>query len=191
MDMELPRGRSRALRGATLALIIERAGHGYELCNRLNRRLGPTWQIDPKQLYPILDEFTKTGLAVCTEESKPDRPRQARFVYNATDKAPAVLRRWMSSPIEKAPLRPDLMARFASSKPEDAQELLRRLDEYESEILRLIEANDEADPPMRSWEGLWLAVVRSHTDAQLQAEFQWLATTRRRIGEYGATRSDR
>jgi DNA-binding PadR family transcriptional regulator len=183
---DLARGRSRALRGATLALIVERGGHGYELAHRLNRRLGPTWQIDPKQIYPILDELARAGLATFAEEPNPDRPRQPRVVYHATDKAPGMLRRWMDSPVEKEPVRPDVLARIASAKPDDVSGLLEALDEYERELLRLIEANDDADPLVRSWSTLMLAVVRGHTDAQLQGELRWLVDARRRIHEFVA-----
>ncbi|HMJ04407.1 MAG TPA: PadR family transcriptional regulator [Conexibacter sp.] len=169
------------MRGATLALIVERGGHGYELAHRLNRRLGPTWRVDPKQIYPILDELASAGLATCAEESNPDRPRQPRIVYRATDRAPETLRRWLDSPVEKEPVRPDLLARIASAGPADAVELLEALDEYERDLLRLIEANDDADPPGRSWSTLLLSVVRAHTDAQLQGELRWLVDARRRI----------
>jgi DNA-binding PadR family transcriptional regulator len=168
---DIGQGTARALRGATLALIIERGGHGYELANRLTRRLGPIWQIDPRQIYPILDQFEKTGLATRTEEPSPGRPRQARFVYHATEKAPAALERWMSSPVSKEPLRADVLARLAVAKPADASQLLLMLDEYEAEVLQLIEAASDEPPPVRSW-------------ATLQAEFAWIVATRRRIREY-------
>jgi PadR family transcriptional regulator AphA len=183
-QIDLARGRSRALRGATLALIIERGGHGYELAHRLNRRLGPTWRIDPKQIYPILDELANAGLATCTEEPNRDRPRQPRMVYRATDHAPEAMRRWLDSPVEKEPVRPDLLARIASATPGDVPGLLAALDDYESDLLRLLEVNDEADPTVRSWGTLLLSVVRAHTDAQLQGELRWLVEARRRIREF-------
>ncbi len=185
--MDLARGRSRALRGATLALIVERSGHGYELAHRLNRRLGPTWRIDPRQIYPILDELASAGLATGVEEANPDRPRQPRIVYHATEQAPEMLRRWMRSPVEKEPVRPDVLARICCARLSDAAELLNALDEYERELLLLLEANDDVGPSVQSWNALVLSVVRAHTDAHLQAEFRWLAEARRRIREFVAT----
>lgn len=182
-ETDIGQGPARALRGATLALIVERGGHGYELAHRLNRRLGPTWQIDPKQIYPILDQFEKVGLVTCTEEATPGRPRQARFVYHATEQAPAALARWMRSPVSKEPLRADVLARLAVATPDDAPQLLHMLDEYEAEVLALIEAAHEEEPPVRSWATLRLDVTRDHADAHLQAELAWTAVTRRRIRE--------
>ncbi|MGB2711992.1 MAG: PadR family transcriptional regulator [Conexibacter sp.] len=184
--INIGQGPARALRGAALALIIERGGHGYELAHRLSRRLGPTWQIDPKQIYPILDQFEKAGLATCTEEPSPGRPRQARFVYHATGAAPAALERWLRSPIHKEPLRADMLARIAVSRPTDAPQLLQLLDEYEAEVLALIEAAGNAEPPVRTWATLLMDATRDHADAHLQAEFAWIVSTRRRIREYAA-----
>lgn len=184
--IDLARGRLRELRGATLALIVERPGHGYELTNRLNRRLGPTWQIEPRQIYAILDDLTGAGLVRSVDDPNPDHPRMRRVVYHPTEQAPLTLRRWMQTELEPVPLRPNVVARIASATPGDAEELLRVLDDYETELLRLLEANDDADPPVRSWRGLLLAVARSHTDSYLQGEFQWVVVARRRIREFMA-----
>lgn len=178
------RGRSRALRGATLALLAERAGHGYELAHRLNRRLGPTWRVRPRQIYPILDELVETGLATCAEEPIPDRPRQSRVVYRATDGATETLRLWMQSPIEKEPTHPDLLARIASAGPGDAAKLSEALDEYERDLLELLEANGGDLGPVSSWSTLLLSLVRSHTEAQLRGELRWVAESRRRIDQF-------
>jgi DNA-binding PadR family transcriptional regulator len=180
----ISQGPARALRGATLALIIERGGHGYELAHRLGRRLGPAWQIEPKQIYPSLDEFERTGLATRTEEPSPGRPRQARYVYHPTDQAPEALERWMHSPIGKEPMRADIAARIAAARPQDIRQVLLLLDDYEAEVLTLVEATSEDPLPVRTWATLVLDTARDHADAHLQAELGWIATTRRRIREY-------
>jgi DNA-binding PadR family transcriptional regulator len=184
--IDLARGRLRELRGATLALIVERPGHGYELWHRLNRRLGPTWQIEAKQIYPILDHLQDAGLVTSAEEPTPGRPRQSRTVYYPTALASDALRSWIESELELAPRRPAVIARLASASPGDAGALLHVLDDYEGELLRLLEANDEPPVPVQSWKGLMLALARGHTDSYLQGELQWVALSRRRIREFTA-----
>jgi DNA-binding PadR family transcriptional regulator len=178
---DLARGRLRGLRGATLALLVERPAHGYELTSRLNRRLGGTWRVEPKQVYAILDDLAKAQLVTFGEQPNPDRPRQPRVVYHPTPRAPEALRRWMQSALEAVPLRPDVVARIASAAPGDAQELLRVLDEYEGQLLRLREAPEDAAPAEQSWEELTLALARGHTDGYLRAELRWVAGARRQI----------
>lgn len=184
--IDLAPGRLRELRGATLALIVERPGHGYEIANRLNQRLGPTWRIEARQVYRVLDDLAAAGLVRDVEESSPGRPRQRRVVYYPTDLAPQALEAWMRSDIPSLPRRPDVIARLASARPADANAVLRVLDEYEAELLALLEANDRLDSPARSWTALLLAISRSHTDTYLQGELQWVAMSRRRIREFMA-----
>jgi DNA-binding PadR family transcriptional regulator len=184
--IDLARGRLRELRGATLALIVERPGHGYELTHRLNQRLGPTWQIEPRQIYAILDDLEGADLVRSAEDPTPGHARMRRVVYYPTEHAALTLRRWMQTEVDPVPLRPNVIARIASATAGDAEELLRVLDEYEGELLRLLEANDDVDPPVRTWRGLLLAVARGHTDGYLQGEFQWLVVARRRIREFMA-----
>lgn len=184
--IDLARGRLRELRGATLALIVERPGHGYELTHRLNQRLGPTWQIEPRQIYAILDDLAKAGLVYSVDDPTAGHARMRRVVYRPTKHAVLTLRRWMQTELDPVRLRPNVIARIASAAPGDAEELLRVLDEYEGELLRLLEANDDVDPPVRTWRGLLLAVARGHTDGYLQGELQWLVVARRRIREFMA-----
>jgi hypothetical protein len=77
-----------------------------------------------------------------------------------------------------------VLARIGCARTDDAGELLNALDDYEHELLRLLEANDDVGPSARSWSALVLSVVRAHTDAHLQAEFRWLVDARRRIREF-------
>ena len=111
-----------------------------------------------------------------------------RVVYHPTEQAPLTLRRWMQTELDPVPLRPNVIARIASATPGDADELLRVLDEYEGELLRLLEANDDADPPVRSWRGLLLGGRARPHRRYLQGEFQWVVVARRRIREFMAAR---
>lgn len=184
-DADIGPGAARALRGATLALIVERGTYGYALAHRLNARLGPGWRIEPKQLYPILDQLERAGLVTRAEETVSGRSRQRRIVYRATDRAPAAVRRWMDSPVHKEPLRPEIEARLSSASPSDAGRLLQMLDEYEIEVISLIEATDDggAAASARGWAKLKRDGLRDRADAHLRAELAWVAAMRRRIRE--------
>ena len=53
---------SSPLKGALLGLVLQRPGHGYDLAQRLDRRLGPAWQITAKDLYRMLEQLERAGL---------------------------------------------------------------------------------------------------------------------------------
>lgn len=188
---QLAPGAARALRGTLLALIIERPSHGYELAARLSRRLGPSWQVTPKQIYPLLDQLQAGGLVTGAHVAGPDRSRQTKTVYSPTEAARDVLDRWMESGVEKGPLREEMWARVACAGRAHAIQVLDALDRYERQILEQIEANDEDDPPVRSWSTLMQAIVREQTDAHLRGELMMVTNARRRIKEFVAGSGDR
>jgi DNA-binding PadR family transcriptional regulator len=180
---------SSPLKGAILGLVLERPGHGYDLGGRLGARLGPTWGIDPKRLYRIIDQLERAGLIVGKVETDPDNPRQHRTVYHATELAPRALALWLETLAPKEPTRVEIQAKIAAAREQDAPRLLLALRQYERECLELLRDTSERQVPMRSWLGLAMEVVRDASDAQLQAELEWSRRTRKRIEEYAARTS--
>lgn len=173
------RGTARPLRGATLALICERPGHGYDLAARLHHRLGPAWQITAKDIYPILDQLFAAGL-VRREEG------HRKTVYHPNPSAFEALERWHESDVRKEALRSDVRARLATVPAGRVDRVLRILDDYEADLLDLIEATQEDLPPqVKTWDGLLARVTHTGTDGYLQAEFAWIIDTRRRFVEFG------
>ena len=65
-------GRHRARRGAVvnaiLALLDERAMHGYELITELADRSAGRWQPSPGTIYPALNRMEERGLVVGTDD---------------------------------------------------------------------------------------------------------------------------
>jgi DNA-binding PadR family transcriptional regulator len=178
-----------SLKGAVLGALLERPSHGYELAHRLGVRLGAGWQISPPHVYPVLDQLERVGLVRRVIEPNPERPRQPRTVYYPTERAAQELSRWLGAPPRREPLRAELQAKIAASRPEDAPALLAMLEDYQRECVRLLEAGDEVTPPARSWTTLLIALTREAHEAHLHAELEWLGMARRRIAEYVARSS--
>jgi DNA-binding PadR family transcriptional regulator len=185
LDRTWMRG-SSPLKGAILGLVLERPGHGYDLGGRLGARLGPTWAIDPKRLYRMIDQLERAGLIAGTVERDPDNPRQHRTVYHATELAPKALALWLETLAPREPTRVEIQAKVAAAREEDAPRLLMALRQYERECLELLRDNDAHQVPVRSWLGLVMDIVRDASDAQLQAEVEWAKRTRKRIEEHAA-----
>jgi DNA-binding PadR family transcriptional regulator len=175
---------SSPLKGALLGLVIERPGHGYDLGGRLGARLGPTWGIDPKRLYRMLDQLERAGLIAGTVENDPDNPRQHRTVYRATQLAPEALAEWLETLAPKEPTRVEIQAKVAAAREQDAPRLLLALRRYERECLELLRHNADQQVPSGSWLGLSMDIVRDASETQLRAEVEWAKRTRKRIEEY-------
>jgi DNA-binding PadR family transcriptional regulator len=179
---------SSPLKGALLGLLLQRPGHGYDLANRLNRRLGAAWQIEAKGLYPMLQQLERAGLA-SSEEVACNGPTGRRVVYQPTARAQSALTEWMTAGAPAEPMRAELLAKLAVARGEDVPRLLTALDCYEHECRALLSASaeEELSRPTHSWATLAITLARAATLTRLRAELEWVAQARRAIAEFAAS----
>ena len=104
-----------------LGLLIEQRGYGYDLVQRLARRLGVTWQLNSSAVYTALDQLEDEKLIEAVpakaERMRPAaRPsrRSERVVYQATERGVAEFRAWLARPSERVdPIRSELQLKVA------------------------------------------------------------------------------
>lgn len=166
------------LRGALLGLLVQGSSHGYELANRLQRQLGPSWPIHRTSLYRILKGIHEDGLIVpeSADESNP-----ARIVYSATDLAAPAVVAWMDSPLPIEDGQLQLQARMVVARPEDLPRLLISLNGYERELFAKrakIEADMPARQPLRS---AMMFLVREAPIQRINGELLWVDLSRQTI----------
>jgi DNA-binding PadR family transcriptional regulator len=178
------RGPSTPLRGALLGLLLERPGHGGDLANRLAARLGETWRVDTNDVYRLLEQLEKTGLAVSRDEPKRNNHRRTHLVYYPTKEASEALTLWMETLLPREPVRLGLQAKLSVAREEDAHRLLAALRAYERECLMLAQLVSPTDGRGRSWTALCLDCTRDAVYAQLEVEITWASRTRQRINEF-------
>jgi DNA-binding PadR family transcriptional regulator len=172
------------MRGALLGLLLERPGHGGDLANRLAARLGETWRVDTNDVYRLLEQLEKTGLAVARDEPKRNNRRRTHLVYHPTEETSEALTLWMETLLPREPVRLGLQAKLSVARMQDAPRLLHALKAYERECLMLAQLVCPADGRGRSWTGLCMDCTREAVYAQLQTEINWAQHTRRRINEF-------
>jgi len=178
------RGPSTPLRGALLGLLLERPGHGGDLANRLAARLGETWRVDTNDVYRLLEQLEKTGLAVSRDEPKRNNHRRTHLVYYPTEETSEALTLWMETLLPREPVRLGLQAKLSVAREEDAHRLIEALKAYERECLMLAQLVSPTDGRSRSWTALCMECTRDAVYAQLQIEIDWATRTRRRINEH-------
>jgi DNA-binding PadR family transcriptional regulator len=183
------RGGSTPLRGALLGLLLERPGHGGELANRLVVRLGETWRIDANDVYRLLEQLERDGLARSREEPRRGNQRRTRLVYYPTEDTPEALTVWMETLLPREPVRLGLQAKLAVAREQDLPRVLLALHEHERECLVLAQlvCPTESDPS--SWAALCMDCTRDSVFGMLQSEIDWVARTRVRLEEYAARRA--
>jgi DNA-binding PadR family transcriptional regulator len=173
-----------SLRTAIVAAIVEQPGHGYDLTNRLNRRLGPVLQADHRRVYEVLEHLEQEGLAISEEVQVAAAPHRRRRVFSATPLAHAMHEAWL---LEREPVplvRADIYALIAFSGPEQAPQLLSKLEDYEMDCMQMQEGIEQAEVQQASWRSRMLNMTRVAVIEQLQAEIRWIARLRREIQEY-------
>ncbi|MEE6261015.1 PadR family transcriptional regulator [Plantactinospora sonchi] len=69
------RGRRPNVRNAVLALLTERAMHGYEMIQELDSRTGGAWRPSPGSIYPTLQLLEDEGLIVTVADDSGGRKR--------------------------------------------------------------------------------------------------------------------
>ncbi|HEY7831345.1 MAG TPA: PadR family transcriptional regulator [Solirubrobacteraceae bacterium] len=176
---------SSPLKGALLGLLLQRPGHGYDLANRLGRRLGPAWQIEAKGLYPMLQQLERAGL-VSPQAVACNGPTGRRIVYHPTIRAQSALTEWMTAGAAAEPVRVELQAKLAVARYEDLPRLLLALDCYEQERRTLLSASAEEFPSVRSLAELAMTLTRAAALTRLRAELDWAVLARRAIAEFAA-----
>lgn len=176
------RGGSASIRGALLGLIMERPGHGGDLANRLQARLGETWRLDSNDVYRLLEKLLEEGLVEARAESKPGNGRPST-IYHPTAGTPAALTAWMETLLPREPVRLGLQAKLAVARPEDAPRLMVALRDYEQSCLSLAQLVTPSSGESRSWTALCMDCTRDAAFTQLHAEINWAARTRQRLAE--------
>lgn len=173
-----------SLRTAVLAALVEQPAHGYDLTNRLNRRMGPVMQADARRVYEALEQLEKDGLACCAEEQDETAPHRRRRVFSATSLAREMHAAWIAEREPIPLLRADMYALIAFSSPEDAPKLLAKLDDYELDCIEMQEQPGIAEVQRASWRSRMMCVTRAALTEQLQAELRWITRVRQEIEEY-------
>lgn len=166
------------LKGALLALLVQGPSYGYELANRLERQLGPSWPILRPSLYRMLKKLQAEGL-LSSEPSK--ETSSARIVYGATDMAEPALVAWMDSPLPHEQGQLQLQARMIVARQEDLPRLLVALDCHERALF-VKRAEIEAGVPARqSLRAAMMYLVREASIQQINGELLWVDMSRQTI----------
>jgi DNA-binding PadR family transcriptional regulator len=163
---------------------------GYRLGTMIERRLGPGWRVTRQSVYGILERLAEDGLISYTF-SEGGRGSEGQRLYSATELAHRAVDLWMDSPVAKEPMRAELQAKIAVSRPQDAPRLLRALDGYERECLELVPTTAENEVSRSSWTAVTRNLTRAAFDESVQADLRWIALARQWIEEFLANRDGR
>jgi DNA-binding PadR family transcriptional regulator len=167
-----------------VAALVEQPGHGYDLTNRLNRRMAPAMQADARRIYEVLEQLEKEGLASSVEQQAASAPYRRRRVYSVTERGRQTHTDWLGERQPVPLVGADIHTLVAFSSPEQAKQLLERLEEYQLDCMEMQESAQETGIERGSWRSRMIGVTRAAVGERLQAELRWITRARREIEEY-------
>jgi DNA-binding PadR family transcriptional regulator len=168
------------VRAAVLAVLIEQPSHGWDVARRASRRMGLSWRVDPKHIYPYLERLEREGL-VSSQKERFERPPYVRLVYHSTARGEDARQEWLAAPLTTGVMRTDLEVRLGFSTEQDIPDLLRALAERRGEILEEIEENAASDTVRVSYLATIINLQRSSVDKRLKAEMEWIEEARKEL----------
>jgi DNA-binding PadR family transcriptional regulator len=183
-----------SLKFAVLGLVIERGGHGYDLVQRFERRIGPAWQLNRSAIYGALDQLAGDDLVRCASdpavaEGGQQPRRHPRVIYVATPGGVEAFDAWLAGPAVGAePLRSELDLKLALARPDQAAMLLDVIAHYERACIERRDAWG-SPPPLLAAESAWelatASLLRERARRRLEADLTWIRDVREAVATLG------
>jgi DNA-binding PadR family transcriptional regulator len=167
-----------SLKGAALALLVQGPSYGYEIANRLERQLGPSWSVVRPSLYRMLRSLHEEGLV---SSESPGETNSDRIVYNATELAETALLAWLDSPLPLEQGRLQLQARMVVARQQDLPRLLVALNSYERALFAKRAEIQAGLPARQSLRAAMMFLVREASIQQINGELMWVELSRQTI----------
>jgi DNA-binding PadR family transcriptional regulator len=174
-----------SMKYAVLGMLIERRGYGYDLANRLQRRLGPGFRAAFGAVYVGLDQLAKEQLVA--EAKRVQVGRQVKVYYEVTPAGTERFTEWMRETLSREPLRGELYLKLAVARGRHLALLRNELERLERDCLRGLEAQTAAVDELDRGEAdvRWETAVRWLTDAavieRLHGDLRWIRMAVRMI----------
>jgi DNA-binding PadR family transcriptional regulator len=133
-----------SLRVASLGLLAQQPGSGYDLLRRFEKSMANVWPATQSQLYGELNKLADAGLIEVSDIG----PR-GRKEYRITEAGRVELRRWVTNPQDDPPFRSARLLRvflLGEVPPELAREhMVATAEAADAEVKRLEELRDSIE----------------------------------------------
>jgi PadR family transcriptional regulator, regulatory protein AphA len=164
---------------ALLGLLLDRPAYPYQLANRMQRRLGPSWRVNSGTLYNTVKALEEDRL-IERVESVPTA-RGDRHVYSITDGGVREFERWFEQTPDTVRLsRRPLLVKITFAGPDRLAQALSKVDEYERDcaerlnaIAGMRDALPGTDEKLLRADHLLLRLNLSSDIFALEGELRW------------------
>jgi DNA-binding PadR family transcriptional regulator len=176
-------------RHVLLGLLLDRPAYPYQMADRLEQRLGPTWQVDSGQLYKTVKGLERGGLIERVDDAA-ENPRTdnraERHVFSITQRGIEEFERWFDQTRDpvRLPRRP-LLAKITFAGPDRLARTTSKLEDYErdcaerlSETTCMRDALPNTEDDLLRADHLLLRLNLTTDIYSLEVELRWAKEAR-------------
>lgn len=118
----------------TLHVILGLLAHedltGYGIKKRIDSSLAFFWDAGFGQIYPSLGVLEREGLVSKRTEAYERQPK--RIIYSITEAGRSELKKWLATPVEKEPVRYEILLRLFFGSQLPVGDSIKRIEEFGS-----------------------------------------------------------
>jgi DNA-binding PadR family transcriptional regulator len=171
-------------RHVLLGLLLDHPAYPYQMADRLEQRLGPSWQVDSGQLYKTVKLLERNGLI--ERVNKDADGQDERHVFEITERGIEEFERWFDQTRDpvRLPRRP-LLAKITFAGPDRLARTTSKLEDYErdcaerlSETTCMRDALPNTEDDLLRADHLLLRLNLTTDIYSLEVELRWAKEAR-------------
>jgi len=173
---------------ALLGILNHTSGSGYDIKKVCDSSIGHFWNENFGHIYPVLQRMEDEGLI--TKEVQQNEGRPAKNIFSITEKGKEELDKWLLLPIEREPIRSELLLKIFLSRDVPVKNIIERIREIKSDSEKDLIKYSEIDGILRSGEVkvdkkslvLWLTTINYGKQSE-EAKIKWCDETIKSLEE--------
>ena len=132
--------RTNKTKYALLGMLTIAPMSGYDIKKVTEFSIGNFWNENYGHIYPMLKKMAREGLAKKRVEEGEGRP--SRHVYEITERGREELREWLMQPMEKSPIRNEMLLRLFFGGHAPTGHLITMIEQQQETIMKRLERLD-------------------------------------------------
>ena len=151
---------------ALLVVLSQVSGSGYDIKKFCDSSISHFWNENYGHIYPVLKRMEEEELITKEIEQKEGRP--SKNIYSITQKGREDLEQWLMLPVEKNPVRSELLLKMFWSKDIPIESIIEKIQKIKQDCEKDLQEYSKLEKIFTSGEikvdkknlVLWLSTIR-------------------------------
>lgn len=116
---------------ALLGILNHMSGSGYDIKKFCDNSIGHFWNENYGHIYPVLQRLTDEGLIAKQVQQSDSKP--TKNTYSITEQGKKELDNWLLMPVDKDPIRSELLLKIFLSKDIPTKSTIKKIEEVKKD----------------------------------------------------------